>query len=50
MKIDISVETLCEDLPSSFVTYMTHVKQLEFEEKPDYEMLKRVFLDDAKKI
>jgi len=48
MKMEISVETLCKDLPSSFATYMTHVKSLGFDEKPDYEMLKRVFLDDVK--
>ena len=44
-KIKISPETLCKNLPEQFVTYFQYVKNLKFEEKPDYKMLKLLFRD-----
>ena len=42
-KQQISTETLCEGLPKEFKTYMDHVKNLKFDEKPNYKMLYQLF-------
>jgi serine/threonine protein kinase len=49
MKLATNVETLCEGLPPEFKTYMKYVKDLGFEEKPDYTYLKRLMLGLMKK-
>jgi casein kinase 1 len=44
-KLDWGLKRLCEDsgLPSEFVIYMEQVRQLEFEDKPDYTGLRYIF-------
>lgn len=46
MKRNTRIEDLCENLPAVFVTYMERVRQLNFEERPDYEGLKRMFQEE----
>ncbi len=44
-KSALSIEELCEGLPSVFAKYMYYCKGLTFEQAPDYSMLKRMFKD-----
>jgi hypothetical protein len=43
LKVQTSVETLCEDLPKEFADYMKYVRGLKYDEKPDYQMLRDMF-------
>ena len=43
MKISTPVHILCKDLPTEFVTYLSYVKGLNFEDSPDYKYLKGLF-------
>jgi casein kinase 1 len=43
IKIQTSVETLCEDLPKEFADYIKYVRGLKYDEKPDYQMLRDMF-------
>ena len=42
-KKETSIETLCESLPSEFVTYLNTCRKLRFDENPDYNYLKSLF-------
>ena len=42
-KIQISNEILCNGLPNEFLHYLNYCKNLQFEERPDYEFLKGLF-------
>eukprot|EP01006_Ploeotia_vitrea_P018076 TRINITY_DN49339_c0_g1_i1.p1 TRINITY_DN49339_c0_g1~~TRINITY_DN49339_c0_g1_i1.p1 ORF type:complete len:396 (-),score=-7.25 TRINITY_DN49339_c0_g1_i1:88-1275(-) len=44
-KRDLTIESLCEGLPEEFRLYFEHVKKLKFEERPDFDYLKRLFRD-----
>lgn len=39
-KMSTSLETLCEGIPKEFIEYMKYVRNLKFDEKPDYQMLR----------
>ena len=41
-KISISLEELCEGLPEDFITFIQYARELEFEERPDYDYLKNL--------
>ena len=43
IKRNISMENLCKDLPIEIYEYMRHVKNLKFEEKPNYTYLNNLF-------
>jgi serine/threonine protein kinase len=43
-KKKISIENLCKGLPEEFVNYVYYTRKLEFEEDPDYDYLRRLFL------
>ena len=43
-KKDISLDSLCQDTPKEIKEYMKYVKSLKFEEEPNYEYLKNIFL------
>ena len=43
MKQNISIEELCSDIPYEFVKYFEYVKQLEFDEDPNYNLLIELF-------
>lgn len=42
-KIDTTAEELTEGHPEEFARFMEYTKELEFEEKPDYEYLRGMF-------
>jgi len=42
----IAIPGVVEDnVPEEFVTYMDYCRGLQFEEKPDYNLLRRIFKD-----
>lgn len=45
VKKNLPIAKLCEGLPDEFRLYFEHVKGLKFEERPDYDYLKRLFKD-----
>ncbi|KAL0488180.1 casein kinase [Acrasis kona] len=44
-KMNTPIETLCRNLPIEFTQYFQHIKNLQFEEVPDYDMLRKSFRD-----
>ena len=44
-KLQTSVETLCSGLPGEFVTFLNYSRNLRFEDRPDYNYLRRLFKD-----
>lgn len=44
-KMQTTVETLCANLPPEFVTFLNYSRQLRFEDKPDYNYLRRLMKD-----
>ena len=44
-KIITLPETLCEGLPEEFPVYLNYVRNLQFDEKPDYSFLRKLFKD-----
>lgn len=42
-KLNTPLETLCDGLPDEFLQYLKYVKNLKFEENPDYSYLKNLF-------
>ena len=53
-KISTSIETLCKDLPcnsiiyeyvAEFLKYMKYIRETKFEQKPDYQYLRKLFRD-----
>ena len=45
MKISTSIEMLCEGFPSEFRLYFEHIRNLRFDDRPDYDYLKKTFRD-----
>ena len=43
LKMETSIETLCEGLPREFLEYMSRVKALLFDQKPSYQQLRNLF-------
>lgn len=43
MKRDISEEELCKNMPKEFCVYMKYVRNMDFDEKPYYSALKKMF-------
>jgi casein kinase 1 len=44
-KMATPVETLCKAFPSEFSVYLNYVRSLRFEDKPDYQYLRKLFRD-----
>ena len=44
-KLQTSVEMLCTGFPSEFVTFLNYARNLLFEDRPDYNYLRRLFKD-----
>jgi serine/threonine protein kinase len=42
-KMSTSLETLCKGFPTEFMTYISYCRSLRFEDKPDYNYLRRLF-------
>lgn len=49
-KKNTELEVLCEGLPQCFLEYIKYCRDLEFNEKPDYEYLKKLFYNTAKNL
>ena len=49
MKKFIPIEKLCKDCPSELEDYFKYIRSLKFEEEPNYEQLKNLFIDIIKK-
>ena len=47
---EISIENMCKGMPQEMNYYMNYVKNLKYEEKPDYDYLRSLFFNDLKKI
>ncbi len=47
-KLELSIPTLCKGLPHQFISYFEYVKTLKFNDKPDYEFLKELFIKTSK--
>lgn len=43
-KLELSVDALCEGCPNELRDYMRYCRKLGFEERPDYDYLKSLFL------
>lgn len=46
MKRRITLDELCDGLPECFKKFMTYVRELAFDARPDYQYLREMF-DDA---
>ncbi|CAD8053830.1 unnamed protein product [Paramecium primaurelia] len=42
VKMQTSIQQLCKDLPSPFSEYLNYLKDLKYQDQPDYELLKRI--------
>lgn len=42
-KMSVAAEMLCKGFPSEFAAYFEHIRSLRFEDRPDYDYLKRLF-------
>jgi len=49
MKRNTRIEDLCENLPAVFITFMEKVRELKFEERPNYDELRELFRDEYDK-
>jgi casein kinase 1 len=45
VKMATPVETLCKGSPSEFAVYLNYTRSLRFEDKPDYQYLRKLFRD-----
>jgi hypothetical protein len=47
-KMMVCVKQLCADLPDCFYEYIVCTRNLQFTEKPDYELLRELFVKSAR--
>lgn len=45
IKKEISLKVLCKNIPSEFLLYMKHCRSLKFTDKPNYKLLKELFIN-----
>lgn len=50
IKICTSIEKLCADIPECFRDYLSYCRKLKFDETPDYQYLKKLFVDASVKL
>ena len=48
MKKHLDFDIFCKDMPKQIITYMNYCRELEFEQKPDYDYLRNLFEDVLK--
>ncbi|CEM20064.1 unnamed protein product [Vitrella brassicaformis CCMP3155] len=46
-KMGTPVDVLCRGLPSEFATYLSYCRRMQFDERPDYNYLRRLFKEVA---
>jgi hypothetical protein len=44
-KMGTPIESLCRNYPPEFATYLSYCRALRFEDRPDYQYLRRMFKD-----
>jgi serine/threonine protein kinase len=44
-KTSTGIKSLCEGFPTEFATYLNYTRSLGFEDKPDYQYLRKLFRD-----
>lgn len=49
-KLSTIIEVLCQGLPSEFASFLQYARSLRFEERPQYEYLKNLFIELRNKI
>ena len=42
-KLSTTIQSLCKDVPEVFQTFLTYVRQLKFDDKPDYHYIRWIF-------
>lgn len=50
VKLCTPLDKLCKDLPECFKKYLAYCRELKFEAKPDYNYLRSLFIDTAKRM
>jgi hypothetical protein len=45
VKINTPLDDLCDGFPHEFITYLEYIRNVDFEEEPDYDYLKQMFRD-----
>jgi serine/threonine protein kinase len=50
VKLCTSPSKLCKGLPPSFCKFLVHIRELGFYDRPDYDYLKKIILDDAENL
>ena len=50
IKVNIDSDILCSDCPEEFCEYIIYVKNLKYEEDPDYDFIKNLFINILNKI
>ena len=43
LKKDTPISTLCSGLPIEFEDYLKYIRSIKFEDKPDYNFLRKMF-------
>ena len=44
IRLEMTEENLCKELPNEFIQYMKYVKKLDFEQEPNYQYLNSLFI------
>ena len=44
-KINITIDSLCEGMPIEFNELLSYIRSLQFDEKPDYDMMRKKLID-----
>ena len=50
IKLNIDTDILCSDCPEEFGEYITYIKNLKYEEDPNYNFIKNLFINSLNKI
>ena len=49
-KMCTNIDKMCKNIPSSFSKYISYCKSLNFEQTPDYDIIRKIFSDDIAKL
>jgi serine/threonine protein kinase len=48
IKLSTSIKKLCDEIPKCFTEYLEYIRELTFEERPNYKFLKQLFINCCK--